>query len=139
MQMETHIKILGILNIVWGIMGVIGILSVLGIFVGGGIIGGASSGEPGIFAIAGIFGMIIAVIVAITTIPCLIAGYGILKLSGWGKTLGIVISILNLIVLPFGTALGIYGLYVLFHEETKRIFAGVPYDPLQPMPIEKQS
>ena len=137
--MQTHLKVLGIIYIVWGILGVISILALLGVFVGGGLIGGITSGEAGVFAIAGIFGIIISIIVAITAIPCLLAGYGILKKSGWGRTFGIVISILNLISFPFGTILGIYGLYVLFHEETKRIFAGIPYDPLTPMPSEKQS
>jgi hypothetical protein len=56
-------------------------------------------------------------------VPGLIVGIGLLKLRPWARILGIVISALDLTHVPFGTALGIYGLWVLFNRETERLFA----------------
>jgi hypothetical protein len=56
------------------------------------------------------------------SLPGLIAGVGLLNLRPWARTLAIVLSALNLLHVPFGTALGIYGLWVLLQEETERIF-----------------
>jgi hypothetical protein len=43
----------------------------------------------------------------------LLVGYGLLARQGWGRVLAIVFGILSLIRIPFGTALGIYTLWVL--------------------------
>jgi hypothetical protein len=34
-----------------------------------------------------------------------------------------VISILSLMMIPFGTIVGVYGLWVLFSKDTERLFA----------------
>ncbi len=43
----------------------------------------------------------------------LLAGYGLLQRRPWGRTLAIVAAIFALVKIPFGTALGIYTLWVL--------------------------
>lgn len=43
----------------------------------------------------------------------LFAGYGLLQRRPWGRTVAIVAAILALVKIPFGTALGIYTLWVL--------------------------
>jgi zinc-ribbon domain len=56
-------------------------------------------------------------VVAVATICmaalALLAGYGLLQRRPWGRTVAIVAAILALIKIPFGTALGIYTLWVL--------------------------
>ncbi len=39
-----------------------------------------------------------------------------------GRTMALVLGALNLFVLPFGTALSIYGYWVLLHNETRGVF-----------------
>lgn len=39
-----------------------------------------------------------------------------------GRALGLGLSLVNLLVLPFGTALGIYALWVLLTNEGRRLF-----------------
>jgi hypothetical protein len=55
----------------------------------------------------------------------LIAGWGLLARQPWARTLAIVLGAFSLIDVPFGTALGIYTLWVLLpaqsEEEFKRI------------------
>jgi hypothetical protein len=45
----------------------------------------------------------------------------------WARTTALVLAVLNLLLLPFGTALGIYALWVLLHDETRRLFEGEAY------------
>jgi len=121
---EQHVKILAILNIVLGGLGVISALVVL-IFFGGlaGVASTDSAPEAATGAAAlGLIGGIGALIIAVLSVPCLIAGLGLLKFRPWAQTLAIVMSVLNLPGIPFGTALGIYGLWVLLNKDTKPIF-----------------
>jgi NADH:ubiquinone oxidoreductase subunit 4 (subunit M) len=50
----------------------------------------------------------------------LAAGWGLLQRESWARMLAIVIAVLNLVDLPFGTALGIYTLWVLLPAESER-------------------
>jgi len=45
-----------------------------------------------------------------------IAGWGLLKMERWGRVFALVMSFLNLIHVPFGTALGVYTLFVLLPD-----------------------
>ncbi len=68
-------------------------------------------------------------VIALTTCVmaglALLTGYGLLTMKPWGRTLAIVMSILTLIKVPLGTALGIYTLWVLGPR-----VSGVEYDAL---------
>jgi hypothetical protein len=59
-------------------------------------------------------------------IPGIIAGIGLLKYKRWARILGIVLSAIRLISFPFGTILGIYGLWVLLNKETEALFENPP-------------
>ena len=56
---------------------------------------------------------IVAVATVFTAALALIAGYGLLQRKPWGRVVAIVAAVLALIKFPFGTALGIYTLWVL--------------------------
>jgi hypothetical protein len=50
----------------------------------------------------------------------ILAGWGLLQKQPWARMLAIVFGALNLMDLPFGTALGIYTLWVLLPAESER-------------------
>lgn len=50
----------------------------------------------------------------------IVAGWGLLTHQSWARMLAIVLGFLNLIHVPFGTALGIYTLWVLLPAESER-------------------
>jgi hypothetical protein len=52
----------------------------------------------------------------------LIAGWGLLDRQPWARTLTIVLGAVSLIDLPFGTALGIYTLWVLLPAQSEEEF-----------------
>ena len=60
------------------------------------------------------------------SLPGLIVGIGLFRFRPWARILGIVLSILDLIWVPFGTIVGAYGLFVLFSKDTERLFATRP-------------
>jgi hypothetical protein len=55
-------------------------------------------------------------------IPELIIGYGLWHCRPWARMAGIVLSVLSLLWVPFGTIVGIYGLWVLLNKESERLF-----------------
>ena len=121
--MEQHVKALAILNIVLGSLGVLVALLILIFFSGiaGIVLHDGDSDANVAVPILGLVGGVGALVVAALSLPSLIAGIGLLKFRPWAQTLTIAVSILNLIHIPFGTALGIYGLWVLFNDETKAL------------------
>ena len=40
----------------------------------------------------------------------------------WSRVWGIVLSVLSLFVVPFGTIIGLYGLWVLLSKDSERLF-----------------
>ena len=50
----------------------------------------------------------------------IVTGGGLFARQSWARTLAIVFGGLNLVDIPFGTALGIYTLWVLIPEESER-------------------
>jgi hypothetical protein len=131
--MRDHVRILGYLHIVFGALGLLAALAVLFVFGGiAGIVGLSASQDPDAMRaipILGIIGTVIAVFVMLLSLPSLIAGFGLLSFQPWARILTIVLSVLDLLHVPIGTALGFYGLWVLLRPETEALFspAARPY------------
>ena len=123
--METHVKVLSVLHIVMGAMGLCGALFFLLVFGGAaGIVG--TSGDPNAAVavpIVGLVGLAIVTFIVVLSLPGIIVGIGLYQRRSWARVGGIVLSIFELIMVPFGTLVGIYGLWVLFSKETERLFA----------------
>lgn len=67
--------------------------------------------------------LMIAFFVGIIALATLATGWGLLKVRPWARILAIIMAFLGLLHPPFGTALGIYTLYVLLPSD-----AGAEYD-----------
>ena len=63
-------------------------------------------------------GRIIGTILLLVSVPAIIAGIGLIYRKAWSRILALIICVLKLFNLPFGTALGVYGIWVLMHDET---------------------
>ena len=48
------------------------------------------------------------------------AGWGLLERQPWARMLAIVVAFVNLLDMPFGTALGVYTLWVLLPAESEK-------------------
>ena len=127
--MTTHVKVLGVLFIVLSAFGVLAALGIMAIFGGAaGIVGVAAEGEDAALAIPfiGLTGTFLTIFLLALSLPGLITGFGLLAFKSWARILGIVLSALHLINIPFGTIMGAYGLWVLLSKDSERLFDGTP-------------
>lgn len=117
-RVDSHIRILGVL---WLVDGVLRLLSVGSIwFVGRMVFPTVMSatgthfvlGDPLTRLVQG--GLVFAsALLAIQAVLAFFAAWGLLDRQGWGRIVAIIAGILSLWRIPFGTALGIYTLWVL--------------------------
>ena len=124
--MDTHVRVLGVLNIAVGVLGLI-VAAVMMVGVGGaaGII--TASADPDEAAIAvpilSVVGAFLVFFLFAFSLPALAAGIGLLYFKPWARILGIVLSVIALLGFPWVTILGVYGLWVLFSKDTERLFS----------------
>ena len=124
--MQQHVTALGVLFIVLGVLGLIGFVVVVLVFGGAaGIVSVAAADEPDAavaIPILGMVGVVIAALILILSLPDILVGIGLLGFRPWARIAGIVLSILGLLHFPIGTAVGVYGLWVLLNRETEALF-----------------
>ncbi|MFZ5517434.1 MAG: hypothetical protein ACOY90_12385 [Candidatus Zhuqueibacterota bacterium] len=114
--MEKHIQVLGVMYIVFGALGILSAAFLFTAIVGGGIL----SGDDDAMRITLIVGVILAGFCALVALPGIIAGIGLLKRQNWARVMAMILGILSLPLLPIGTALGIYTLWVVLSQESNR-------------------
>ncbi len=122
--MDTHVKVLGALQIACGAMGLMAALLLVFVFSGAaGIVGASGDPQASIaIPIIGLTGMALVTFLLLMSLPSVITGIGLLRLRPWARIAGIVLSIIGLMMIPFGTIVGVYGLWVLFSKDTERLF-----------------
>jgi hypothetical protein len=118
--MQQHITILGWLYIVFGALGVLaGVVVLLGAGIAGAVAG--AQGETGGGLLAGGIGFLVAALVAVISLPNLIAGWGLLKHKSWSRILAIILGAISLLSIPVGTILGIYTIWALTKPEAQAL------------------
>lgn len=117
--MEKHITLVGVFHIGFGILGVLGAVIIWVLVVGGSLL----TGDQEVIGIVSFIATVIAFFLFFMSIPGIIGGVGLLKRQSWARILVLIISVLYLIRIPYGTAIGIYSIWVLINEETKRLFS----------------
>ena len=124
--MKQHVSILGVLYIIFGICGIIAALLMLLLFGGAaGVVSMVADQDPEAaiaVPILGAIGMFLFGLIAVLSVPGLAVGIGLVKFQPWSRIGGLVLSVLNLLNFPFGTAIGVYGLWVLLNRESESVF-----------------
>jgi len=129
--MEKHIQVVGILNITYrGMLLLVSfvlfaIAACFGRFMSMLMRMGQLDGRDVPYEILDMIPVIlviVAVLMFVVSVAGIVAGIGVLKRKSWGRVLMLVISFINLLRIPFGTALGAYSIWVLLNDETIRLF-----------------
>ncbi len=117
-RVESHIRILGVLWVVDGFLRLLGVVAIwfVGRMVFPAVLGAVGNhftlGDPFTRLVQG--GLVFAsALIAIEAALAFFAAWGLLDRQGWGRIVAIIAGILALWRVPFGTALGIYTLWVL--------------------------
>ena len=116
--MEGHTKALGVLWIIYGVLGILLGLIVLGLLLGISFLLDDHE-SPIILRTVAIAG---GGLIALLSLPEVIAGFALLNFKEWGRVLALVVAVLNVIWFPIGTALSIYTFVILLNTETTALF-----------------
>ncbi len=125
MSAKDHNKIIGILLLVTGGLKLIGgvfialVYGGLGVFAVNNVNDELDKSLGSIFIIIGAIGSILLFVFASIDF---IAGWKMFKEKANARTWGVISSIISLPSIPFGTALGVYGLWFLFGEQGKQFY-----------------
>jgi hypothetical protein len=108
------VKVIGIIYAVFAVLALFSVLTMAA--MGGFLMQGAASSVNGVPAFSGPFFLIIAVIILLTAVLNGATAYGLLARKSWGRILAIIVSIVSLLSIPFGTILGGFALYFLLRQ-----------------------
>ncbi len=116
--MEKHINIIASLQIGLSILRLIVVAVVFAVlhFVGD------FADDPEAEFILSIIANIVMIVSLILSVPGILAGIGLFKRKEWARILTLIISVLELINIPVGTAVGVYSIWALSQNETAELF-----------------
>ncbi|GEM_PF-1182283 len=117
-QPDTHIKLVAVLNIAFGVLKIIVCvlaLAFVALFMAKAQVN-TDMRFPWInmMLLLPAFILVVALVLAVVRI---IAGFAVQKRRTWARTVLIVLAVLSLLSFPFGTAVGCYTLWVLMLRE----------------------
>ncbi len=129
--MEKHITLVGILNIVYRaiLMIVAVLLGILGAWFGHFMEAFPWRGyyrfhdlPPEISNLVTVVLLVVATIMFFVSVIGIIGAIGVLRKKHWGRIVLLIVSFLNLLHVPVGTALGAYSIWVLMNDEIIKSF-----------------
>ncbi len=116
--MEKHINIVAAIRIAVSILYLI--IGVAG-FIILRIVGDITNEQEATFILS-IIANIALIFFIVISIPGLIAGFGLLKHKEWARILTLILSVLDLLNFPLGTAIGVYSIWALTNNEVTGAF-----------------
>lgn len=124
--MSDHVDLLGVLFIVWGLLTALIGVSTLALGVGAfALVSSATRGGNMAAGLTALFFTVLACIAMIWGTLHVMIGVALRRRRHWARLLALVAGSVDLLLLPYGTALGCYALWVLLHDEGRRLFATV--------------
>lgn len=120
--MEKHVNVVAALHIGLSIFG-ISIALIVAIILN---FAGSFITDPTAVKIVPIITGIVVWVVIFFSIPGIIAGIGLFRRKEWARILTLILSVIKLMNIPVGTAVGIYSIWVLVQDETTALFKKLP-------------
>lgn len=118
-NMKQHVSFVGALHIGFGILGLIGALA---IFFGFQFLFQFIEDEPLAQQILSYVGNSLALIILLLSSLGVIGGIGLFSYRSWARVLVMIVSAINCLNIPVGTAKGVYSIWVLMQPETIEMF-----------------
>jgi len=123
---KTQVDFLGILFVVWGLLTTLVGVSTLALGIGAvAVIASAARGGGGNVAA----GLTAAAFTALAIIAIawgaahVVVGVPLRRHRPWARLVALMLGAVDLLLLPYGTALGVYAIWVLLNEDGKRLFS----------------
>jgi len=123
---RRHADFLGLLYLAWG--AIFTLVGLAGLALAGGALAIARSGGPvsvGSDLAAGLTALtlgLIAILALLFGLLHLWIGAAMRRYRAWARLLALGLAVINLVLFPFGTALGGYACWVLLNEEGRALY-----------------
>lgn len=118
-NMKQHVSLVGALHIGFGILGLIGALVIV---FGFQFLIEFVEEEPLAEKILSYVGNSVALIILFFSSLGVIGGIGLFTYKPWARILVMIVSAMNCLNVPIGTAKGVYSIWVLMQPETIELF-----------------
>ena len=121
---KTHVDLLGGLFMIWGVLTMlIGVSTLaLGIAASALIRSGRAGGSPIAARVTAATFTTLAVLALFWGAIHLTVGILVRRRRHWSRNVAIMLGTVDLLLLPYGTALGVYSLWTLLRADAKRLF-----------------
>jgi len=126
---KRHVQFLATLYVAWGaifaLVAIAGFTLAAGAFAIAGSNGPVRLGSEMAARLTGVTLGVVSLIALVWAVLHLVVGRQLKRLRPSARLMSIGLSVGNLILLPFGTALGAYSLWVLLKDEGRRLFESI--------------
>lgn len=119
--MDRHVDLLGWLWLAAGALSALVAVSLVALTLAASALGAEITGTPAARLLALGFGSF-ALFAAACGLGAGLTGLALRRRRPWARGLGLTLAGASLLLVPFGTALGVYTLWVLLSEDARRLF-----------------
>ncbi len=126
--MEFHVDLLGALFMIWGVLIMLIGASTFALGVAAAALAwsaGRTGGEQFAAGLTAAAFVALAVLALAWGVVHVVVGTRLRRRRHWSRMAALVLGSLDLLLLPYGTALGIYSLWTLLRERAKPLFAPI--------------
>ena len=127
--MNAHVAFVGVLFIVWGLLTALVGLSTLMLGIGAvALLSTAARGGSQVAAgVTAVAFTTLAIIAIVWGIAHVLVGIPLRQRKSWARVVALLLGAVDLLLLPYGTALGLYTLWVLLNEKGRALFVVAPH------------
>ena len=121
--MRQHVSFVGALHIGFGILGLVGALAV---YITFNFAHGFVENDPVAEQILAFLGGSISLMIMFFSCLGIVGGIGLFSYKPWSRILVLIVSAINCLNIPIGTAKGVYSIWVLMQPEVIDLFETRP-------------
>ena len=118
-NMRQHVSLVGALHVGFGILGLLGALAIYLTFK---FAYGFIEEEPLVESIFALVGNSLSLVILFISVLGIIGGAGLFSYRSWARVLVMIVSAINCLNVPVGTAKGVHSIWVLMQPETIDMF-----------------
>ena len=125
--MPAHVDFLGVLFIIWGVLTTLVGLSTLALGVAAAaMVASRGSGSQLAAGVTAAAFTTLALIAIVWGVVHVVVGVPLRRRYPRARLVALMLGSVDLLLLPYGTALGVYALWVLLNEKGKELFMARP-------------
>jgi hypothetical protein len=118
-EMKKHVTAVGAIHLGFGIIGIVGaIIAFWALNFAKGFI--VEDEIP--YKVMSFIAISVPALIFLLSTLGLVGGIGLLMLHSWARYVGIITAALGCLNIPIGTLVGVYSLWVLFQDDTIKLF-----------------